>query len=362
MFDNSGGLLTLTGNGNSMSGAGLTNTMGTVMVAAGDWADFRGGAFTNLTAGMLTDGTYVIGGTLQFDAGSGAIGSIGSGASLTLDGENGGAAQVLSGTENALANLVSNDGSFTLANGVSFTTPGDFTNSGSLTISGSGNQMAIAGTFFDSGGLTIDAGSTFTAGAVALSQGGTLNGGGTINGNLINDGGTINPGDPQTLNITGFFDEGSLGTIDIDLASAASFDEINVTGNVTLGGTLDLTLEPGFDALLGQEFQILTWSSSESASEVGDFFVFHYQTFDNGTLEFQEAFFYGASSNGLELVVVAAPAPLPEPSPAAMMFGAMAVGGVLWRLRRARTPEQVRFGARFSTVPRNERGETRQAG
>ncbi len=335
LFDNSSGTLTLNGGGNTLAAAGFTNTSGTLNVLAGDIADFRGGQFSNLTSGTLASGTYLVGGTLRFDSGNGVINQIGSGVSLTLDGQNGGAAQVLSGTDNALGNLTGNAGSFTLANGVNFTSPGDFTNSGMVSLEGTGNQLAIAGTFFDNGTLTIASGNTFTAGAVALGQGGTLSGGGTINGNLINDGGTISPGDPQTLCVTGFFDEGNTGAINLDLASAGLFDQIIVAGNATLGGTLDLTLEPGFDAPVGQIFQIMTWSSAETAAEAGDFSVFNNQTFDGGTRAFQETFFYGASSNGLELEVVAVAPPAPEPSTVAMMVCALTMGvGVVWKRRR----------------------------
>jgi hypothetical protein len=106
--------------------------------------------FSNLvTSGVsgqteLNSGTYYVGGTVNYDGVNGLINNIDSGVSITLDGQQGGAAQILAGNVNALGNVIHNSGSLTLTNGVTLSTDttrfspvfggGTLTNSGSITL------------------------------------------------------------------------------------------------------------------------------------------------------------------------------------------------------------------------------------
>ena len=438
------------GNDASITAPGFHNS-GTLAVLSGGLADFRNGTFTNLSGGTLTGGTYNVGGTFQFDSSSGAINKIGAGTSLTLDGQNSGAYQVLSGTSTALANLTGNAGTFILTNGVTFATdttansgPGRFTNTGTLTTNGTGsNAFNVTGDVFNtspgvvnvngagdtitasgqfnnsgtvsfggtnasitstgdftnaasgmvtvtgsgntlttdamldnsgditvggggsvnaatgmtqSGGLltinsgggltvqggntltqtggttTVNIGGTLTAGLVDL-QGGKLTGGGNIAANLTVDGGTLNPGDPQSIEVTGNYDQTAAGILDIDLAGASSFDQVNATGTAMLGGTLDLTLESGFSAAVGTVFDIVNWTTPTMTP--GNFTTFNDVTFNNGTETFIEAVNGQHVDITVESTTVAPPAP--EPSTLSMLFASLLGAGILWRRRRRQT-------------------------
>jgi hypothetical protein len=51
------------------------------------------------------------------------------------------------------------------------------------------------------------------------------------------------------------------GSIDIQLASPTSFDEVNVDGTFTAGGSLSVSLVHSFSPLPGNSFDILDWST-----------------------------------------------------------------------------------------------------
>jgi hypothetical protein len=367
----------LVSNGSQIISPGFTNN-GSLSIQAGGAANFQGGAFTNLSTGTLAGGTYVIGGTFQFDEGSGAINRIAAGTNLTLDAQNGGVYQVLSGNNNALANLTGNAGNLTLTNGAVFNTDttstgGTFTNSGTITtagtgsnqfnitgnifntsagavnLSGPGDQMTATGQFMNAGMVmigngdllsavdytqtagitTIDAGGELTTGLFDL-QGGTLTGGGTLNGDLTVDGGTFSPGDPQSIDVTGNYEQTAAGILDFDLAGTDSYDHVQVGGTVSLDGTLEVTLEQGFDANIGTVFDVIDWMVPGAT---GDFSGFVDPTFDNGTLTFKEVL----NGNQLDLDVVAATASsTPEPSTISMFLCGLLLGGVALGVRRRR--------------------------
>jgi hypothetical protein len=59
--------------------------------------------------------------------------------------------------------------------------------------------------------------------------------------------------------VGGNFSQGSGGTLDIEIASLFSFDQLMVAGTATLGGTLDVTLD-GYSGHAGDMFTILSSS------------------------------------------------------------------------------------------------------
>ena len=73
-------------------------------------------------------------------------------------------------------------------------------------------------------------------------------------GELNNTSGTVAPGNgPGILHVGGSYTQGTDGTLEIELASALGvsgwdFDQLDVTGNVTLAGTLDLQDVGGYMA------------------------------------------------------------------------------------------------------------------
>ena len=364
------GLITVD-NASIVTNTGTFRNSGTVMTGAtggGNMINVTGALF-NTSAGMIEltgpgDAMTVTGHFIN----SGAVSLSGDSASFSSDGlaNKSGATITLSADSNTASSSswASNKGTiaFSGTNG-QVSSVGDFTNAstGVITMAGSGDTLFTSGSanIFNSGTVTIgdtesvSAGGDYTqyAGTTAVAtggnlgaveidlEGGVLTGGGTVTGELCVDGGTVNPGDPQSLDVVGSYVETSSGILDLDFASfgdpdSDDYDQIDVTGTVTLGGTLDLTLEPGFDAALGTEFDIINWTVGDTP---GDFSTFNDVSFDGGTRTFAEVF--NADGTELDLDVVATgTSATPEPSTLSMLFCAMMVGAAIcWRARRRRT-------------------------
>ncbi len=60
--------------------------------------------------------------------------------------------------------------------------------------------------------------------------------------------------------MTGDYTQSS-GTLQIELASPSSFDKLVVSGNLTLGGTLSVSLLSGYSPAAGAIFDILDWGT-----------------------------------------------------------------------------------------------------
>jgi T5SS/PEP-CTERM-associated repeat protein len=96
---------------------------------------------------------------------------------------------------------------------------------------------------------------------------GTVTGAGRIENNLAN-GGIVAPGSPVgTLRLKSDYAQTSTATLQIELASATSFDKLSVVGSVTLlGGTLDVSLVGGYVPRGGTySFDILDWGGRTGA-------------------------------------------------------------------------------------------------
>ena len=155
--------------------------------------------------------------------------------------------------------------------------------SGSAIVSGAGStwstaaRLVIGGNLAEAGGagsLRVEDGGVVTAtGGVTNRFPGTVRGDGTIIGNVTNEG-VVAPGKSTgTLHVTGNFDHFLSATLQIELASPASFDKLDVTGNVNLGGdffggTLQVALIDGFVPHGIQSFDILDWGGSLGGSFV----------------------------------------------------------------------------------------------
>lgn len=88
------------------------------------------------------------------------------------------------------------------------------------------------------------------------------------NGLLSNDGHLRVTGG-QVLNLTGGFAQSASGTLSLTLAGA-DFDRLHISGAATLGGNMEISLDPAFDPIstppAQQSFQVLTF-----ASHIGEF-------------------------------------------------------------------------------------------
>jgi T5SS/PEP-CTERM-associated repeat protein len=109
------------------------------------------------------------------------------------------------------------------------------------------------------GVLTVSNGGIVTAGGL-LSVGpfGEIHGDGNIVAHVQN-GGLVSPGkSPGALRVDGDYAQTATGELVIELASAASHDQLLVTDNATLDGVLTVNLIDGFTPSVGQAFTILT--------------------------------------------------------------------------------------------------------
>jgi len=97
-----------------------------------------------------------------------------------------------------------------------------------------------------------------------LDTGDSLIGSGTLDSNLVNAG-TVSPGaSPGIITVDGDYTQDSSGTLAIELGGTtpgSGYDQLAVTGAVTFGGTLDVSLIPDFTPTADQSFTIMTYAS-----------------------------------------------------------------------------------------------------
>ena len=247
-------------NGRNFTTAGAFTNNGTLAVGSGNSTFGVNGNLTNFSGTTLTGGTYNLTGTLQFNGAN----IVTSAANITLTGTS---SQIIDQhSNNGLANFATNNGSFALAGGRSFTTAGNFINAGTFTVNtGSSFALGASGMYTQSAGTTTDNGSLSAPGAVNL-QGGSLFGSGSITGN-VQSSATVTPGDSSTLTgiltDTGTYTQKSKGDLDISIGgttAGSKFDELNST-NASLNGTLNIGLVSGYVPTIGNTFKIMNFTS-----------------------------------------------------------------------------------------------------
>ncbi len=140
-------------------------------------------------------------------------------------------------------------------------------NGGSTTVASGGNLSLSAGSYTQSGG-TATVGGTLTAPGGATINGGTLQGTGTIAANVMNVAGTLQASpegvNPGTLTINGSYTHQSGATLNelIGGTNSGQFSVLNVTGVLTLGGTLDISTLDGFTFANKQTFDIIDFPAN----------------------------------------------------------------------------------------------------
>ena len=144
--------------------------------------------FLSSAAPPTLTGSVRVGGraTLRFQ--SGEITTIGSGASLELEGAR---AQILTdgGASSALSGLAENDGTLALQAGATLTTTESLTNAGTFNIEG-GSAATLGGTLTNNGALEIDGATLTTTESLTNARTFNIEGGSaaTLGGQLTNDG------------------------------------------------------------------------------------------------------------------------------------------------------------------------------
>lgn len=146
-------------------------------------------------------------------------------------------------------------------------------------------QALNGGVFNYTGTTTVNAGATLRVlntavltGGVTVKSGGTLGGRGTIGATTIENGGALSPGVPTaSANSISFSDSltlsaGSLTLLDL---AGTGFDSVNVSGSLTYGGGLRLTLSDDFAA--PGDYALFDFASGAAS---GDFDSF--ELYDSG--------------------------------------------------------------------------------
>ena len=135
--------------------------------------------------------------------------------------------------------------------------------SASLVVDGSGSlwQNFRASPMYVRGLLTVSNGGEVKAyggASIFVENTGTIRGNGTLTSDVQNSG-VVSPGlSPGALHIDGNFSQTATGKLLIELASATSFDQLLVTNQAALDGTLTVNFLDGFTPAVGQSFTILT--------------------------------------------------------------------------------------------------------
>jgi fibronectin-binding autotransporter adhesin len=246
----------LTNNGKLVIDAGSTLTV------AGNLTNF------NSTTDTLTNGTYTVGGTLEFTGAN----IVNNAANLTISGSS---AKILNGTANGLASFTNNTGSLTVTGDGSFTTgSANFTNSGNVTVT-KGSTLSVGGgnAYNQSAGTTTVDGALVGFGIDVT--GGTIEGAGKLSQNVTVGGSgtapTLNVGDSGKaglLIITGSYTQLSTATMKSFIGGTTvgtQYSQLQVSGTATLAGTLTVALASGFTPTVGSTFTVLTASSISGA-------------------------------------------------------------------------------------------------
>ena len=125
----------------------------------------------------------------------------------------------------------------------------------------SGTNSYTGTTTINGGTLLVDGSIT---GAVMVAAAGTLGGSGSV-GSVTNQG-TVSPGDsPGILTINGNYAQtGSLTEEIQGTVPGTGFDQLVISGTISLGGALNPSLLGGFLPSLGGSFQLITDNGSNS--------------------------------------------------------------------------------------------------
>jgi Tol biopolymer transport system component len=143
--------------------------------------------------------------------------------------------------------------------------PVTLTNDGTMTVTSDG-FVSVNADVVNNGTLDIQTGALDLNGGFTHADGAVLRGTATLN--LVDAtvsalDGDVNPGtSPGVLGVTGALPLSTLSSVNLELngtIAGSQYDQLNVSGLATLGGTLNITA--GFTPQVGDQFRVLTFSS-----------------------------------------------------------------------------------------------------
>jgi fibronectin-binding autotransporter adhesin len=286
----SGGTLFITPNT-----IGFTNT-GMLIVNPGSTLDITGN-LNNLKKGVLTGGTYLVGGVLDLQNSIVALA-----APLTLTGSGAQIFDAFHGV-NALASLTSNTGKGVLSvqTGQSLATAGNFANKAKLIV-GAGSTFTAGGAFTQSSGSTTVDGTLAAHIGLTLTKG-TIQGKGTIAAPVTSNAVFVagdSPTTPGPLTISGSYTQTATATLDIPVNGATAgtqYGQMVVSNGASLSGILNIRRKAGFVPAIGTNFTILRGSVVSG----------QFTTVNGATINSAEHFAVNYSSNAVTLTVTSGP-------------------------------------------------------
>jgi hypothetical protein len=327
----SGSTLTITGDLNQTVGSGISLTDGnTLLHVTGDLTNGGamltnganltvGGSYTQAAAILSLDGVGTSFHSGSFTQDSASVLRMTNSATVSVDGQflnNGGIITLQSSTKVTVGGNTINDGTVIVDVSAAWVSNGDVTNNGAIYIASSFD----AGLNFyvqDQGATMVNPGAILTAGAVTV-NGGLLTGTGTIAGSVVNSA-TDDPGALAPQTILGGYIQTQDGLLNIELGENGTFSSLDIGGNVTLSGQLDVLLYTGFDMHLGDVFPILQFHNGTLSS--GTNFTATNFPIWNG-LTFQEV----VEPHEIDLVAISATDnEAPEPSTLILLLPALSL-------------------------------------
>jgi hypothetical protein len=146
---------------------------------------------------------------------------------------------------------------------------GDFHNAGSVAVDSFGTFL-VTGEYQQTAGSTVLNNGSLTAGTQVTLDGGTLAGSGRVNADVRNNAEVEVGGSGATgiLTVNGNYTQTAGGVLRVrigGLTPGADFDQLNITGQATLDGTLTVSLTGGFVPNGGDSFTIMTFGSGSGA-------------------------------------------------------------------------------------------------
>ena len=130
-------------------------------------------------------------------------------------------------------------------------------------------SLRVGGEAGGSAELVLQAGGDIVVdGAFTVEMNGSLSGSGRVVGDVVNEGRVRPGGSPGIITVDGGYEQGDDGVLRIELAGTDNsdtdhpqFDQLIVTGGVSLGGRLEGVLDGGFVPAYGDTFEVITFAS-----------------------------------------------------------------------------------------------------